>query len=48
MCAPYQRANVRFINGLELTNLAVFNAEELHVPDEFAKAEIEDVRLHVG
>jgi len=42
----YQRVDVRFANGRELKDAVVFNAEDLEVPEEFAKAEIEDVRLH--
>jgi len=26
----------------------VFNAEEIEVPDEFARAQIKDVRLHAA
>lgn len=44
----YQRVDVRFCNGRELKNVVVFNAEEIEVPDEFAKTEIKDVRLHAA
>lgn len=42
----YQRVDVRFANGRELDDVVVFNAEELEVPNEFAQAEIKDIRLH--
>lgn len=35
-------------NGRELKNAMVFNAEDLEVPDEFAKTEIQDVTLHTS
>ena len=44
----YQRVDVRLADGRELKDVVVFNAEELDVPEEFAKAEIKDVSLHVG
>jgi len=42
----YQRVDVRFTNGRELKDVVVFNAEDLEVPEEFAKVEIRDVSLH--
>lgn len=44
----YQRVDVRFTNGRELTDVMVFNAEDLEVPDEFARAEVKDLRLHAA
>jgi hypothetical protein len=44
----YQRVDVRLADGRELKDVVVFNAEELEVPDEFAQAEIKDVRLHAA
>jgi hypothetical protein len=44
----YQRVDIRLANGDELSDVVVFNAEELEVPDELAQAEIKDVRLHVA
>jgi hypothetical protein len=44
----YQRVDVRLADGRELQDVVVFNAQEIEVPDEFAKAEIEDVRLHAA
>jgi len=44
----YQRVDVRFANGQELKNVLVFYAKDLDVPDEFARAKIEDVRLHAA
>ena len=42
----YQRVDIRFIGGHTLEDVAVFNAQEFEVPEEFAEAEIEDVVLH--
>jgi hypothetical protein len=44
----YQRVDVRFTNGRELRDVVVFNAEDLEVPDEFARAEIKDLSLHAA
>jgi len=44
----YQRVDIRLVDGRELKNLVVFNAEEIEVPDEFARAQIKDVRLHTA
>jgi hypothetical protein len=44
----YQRVDLRLGNGVELTDVLVFNAEEVDLPDEFAGAEIKDVRLHAA
>jgi hypothetical protein len=44
----YQRVDVRLADGRELTDLLVFNAEEIEVPGEFASAAIADVRLHAA
>jgi len=44
----YQRVDIRLVDGRELKDVVVFNAEEIEVPDEFAQAQIKDVRLHAG
>ena len=44
----YQRVDIRLVDGRELKNLVVFNAEEIEVPDEFARAQIKDIRLHTA
>ena len=42
----YQRVDIRLVDGRELKDVVVFNAEEIEVPEEFARAQIKDVRLH--
>jgi hypothetical protein len=42
----YQRVDVTMVDGRELTDAAVLNAELLEVPAEFAEASIADLRLH--
>jgi hypothetical protein len=44
----YQRVDIRLVDGRELKDLVVFNAEEIEVPEEFARAQIKDVRLHTA
>jgi hypothetical protein len=44
----YQRVDIRLIDGRELKDVVVFNAEEIEVPDEFARTQIKDVRLHTA
>ncbi len=44
----YQRVDIRLVDGRELKDVVVFNAEEIEVPDEFARAQIKDVRLHAA
>ena len=44
----YQRVDIRLVDGRELKDVMVFNAEEIEVPDEFARAQIKDVRLHAA
>ena len=44
----YQRVDVRLADGRELTDLLVFNAEEIEVPGELAGVAIADVRLHAA
>jgi len=44
----YQRVDIRLVDGRELKDVVVFNAEEIEVPDEFARAKIKDVRLHTA
>src|SRR6266536_2037123 len=42
----YQRVDVRFVNGRELKDVPVFNAEEIELPDEVAPLRIADLELH--
>lgn len=42
----YQRVDVRFADGRYVEDVMVFNAEDLHVPDHFAGAEVQDVKMH--
>jgi len=42
----YQRVDLRLKDGREVKDVPVFNAEELDLPDEFARVGIKDVRLH--
>jgi hypothetical protein len=44
----YQSVDIRLVDGRELKDVVVFNAEEIEVPDEFARAQIKDVRLHAA
>jgi hypothetical protein len=44
----YQRVDVRLADGRELKDVVVFNAEEMDLPDEFAKARIADIRAHAA
>lgn len=40
----YQRVSVEFVDGRQLTEALVFNAEELEVPAEFAGALIRSIK----
>ncbi|HKT32293.1 MAG TPA: hypothetical protein VJS89_07370 [Gammaproteobacteria bacterium] len=42
----YQRVDVRLQDGRLIKNLTVFNAEDLELPDEFARQKIEELHLH--
>ncbi|MHB8404552.1 MAG: hypothetical protein ACYDCJ_03920 [Gammaproteobacteria bacterium] len=42
----YQRVDVRLQNGRLVENVLVFNAEDLELPEEFARLQIKDLRLH--
>lgn len=42
----YQRVDVRFADGRHVENVMVFNAEDLDVPDLFAGAEVEELKIH--
>ena len=44
----YQRVDIRLVDGRELKDVMVFNAEEIEMPDEFARAQIKDLRLHAA
>ena len=41
----YQRVDVLFIDGRELEEALVFNAQELDIPEEYARTNIRDIRL---
>ncbi|MGE3344149.1 MAG: hypothetical protein AB7L71_12020 [Vicinamibacterales bacterium] len=41
----YQRVDVRFADGRHLENVMVFNAGDLDVPDTFAGAEVQELRV---
>jgi len=42
----YQRVDVRFVDGRELKDVPVFNAEEIELPDEVAPLRIAELALH--
>jgi hypothetical protein len=42
----YQRVDVRLANNREIKDAVVFNAEEIELPDDCARREIEDIQLH--
>lgn len=42
----YQRVDIQFRNGRKLVDVAVFNAEEVELPDELARVEITELRPH--
>jgi len=42
----YQRVDVRLQNGRLLENVMVFNAEDMELPEEFARLQIKDLCLH--
>jgi hypothetical protein len=42
----YQRVDVRFADGRELSNVMVFNAEDINLPEGFAGTDIVDLRLN--
>jgi hypothetical protein len=44
----FQRVDLRLADGREVRDVLVFNTEEADVPDEFAHANIADVRLHAA
>ncbi len=44
----FQRVDLRFADGRELKDLLVFNAEEIELPDEFARARIDELRPHAA
>jgi hypothetical protein len=37
---------VRFADGRHVENVMVFNAEDLDVPDAFAGAEVQELKIH--
>lgn len=42
----YQRVDIVFRNGRKLEDVAVFNAEEVDLPEELARVEIDELRPH--
>ena len=42
----YQRVDVRFVDGREVTDARVFNAQVLELPDDCRDSQIADIRLH--
>jgi hypothetical protein len=44
----FQSVDIRFADGRELTDVIVLNAEEVELPDDFARAEINSITLHSG
>lgn len=42
----YQRVDVRFADGRHVENVMVFNSEDLDVPDAFAGAEVQELKIH--
>lgn len=44
----YQRVDVRLVDGRELRDVVVFNAEELEIPDDVGPATIADLRPHAA
>jgi hypothetical protein len=42
----YQCVDIRFRNGRKLENVPVFNAEEVELPEEFARVEITELWPH--
>jgi hypothetical protein len=42
----YQRVDVTMVDGRELKNAIVLNAELLDVPDDFGQATVADIRPH--
>jgi hypothetical protein len=42
----YQRVDVQFTDGRRVENVMVFNAEQLDVPDTFAGAEVQELKIH--
>lgn len=42
----YQRVDVRLANDRKITDVVVFNAEEIELPDDCDQCEIEEIRMH--
>ena len=42
----YQRVDVRLANNRKITDVVVFNAEEIELPDDCDHSEIEEIRIH--
>ena len=42
----YQRVDVRLANNRKITDVVVFNAEEIEMPDDYDQCEIEEIRIH--
>jgi hypothetical protein len=44
----YHRVDVRLANNREITDVAVFNAEQIELPDDCEPCEIEEIRMHAS
>jgi hypothetical protein len=42
----YQRVDLRFSNGRQLRDVAVFNAEEVELPEDLAQVRITTLERH--
>lgn len=42
----YQRVDVHLANNRKITDVVVFNAEEIELPDDCDQCEIEEIRIH--
>ena len=44
----YQRVDLSLDDGREITDVTAFNAEEVELPDGFARSRIAAIRLHAS
>ena len=42
----YQRVDVRMVNNRKITDVVVFNAEQMELPGDCEECEIEEIRMH--
>lgn len=42
----YQRVDVRLANDRKITDVVVFNGEQIELPDDCDQCEIEEIRMH--